>query len=237
VNYLYSIFLSCILLCSLCPYGSSQDLETIQEKLEDTEVVLKIDMPASILGIDLNLNTNAPLDQIIYKQRISDFGVSIFKGDKVLLTQVVQQDSSSIIIYLGDGGYDYTKSVNSTAVKTISTISDQEYKLTQKIADETNKNNLAKLNKDLNKLRRNRRSKQEEINSKAIESNIKQKEKELAKSNTSGSRINIKFVHKISKADLDFNNIENILSPYLIFTDGNNAKSSELIITPSLKKN
>lgn len=233
---LISILFAFDLLLLVCQIGTSQDLNSIQKELEDQVISLKIDMPASDVGIDLLANSEVPLDEKVYTSRIREYGVSVFKGDTITITKV-EQKNQSIIIYLGIGGYHHNEHLMPTDVKPILEISEKEHSLKKEITEEIDKSKLAKLNRDLNKLKRLRRFEQERINTSAAESKKIRAEKEYIKIKESGSRIYINFQTKIEQSDFDLNKIKHILSNYLVLDNNYPAQSSELIIKSDIKKN
>lgn len=234
MRYLFSIISTSLCLSLFCQTGISQDLNSIKKELEGRFVLLKIDMPASNHGIDLNANSEVPLNQKVYNERITEYGISISTGDTTAITKI-DHNKNSIIIYLGAGGYDHNEHLSTTKPKQIVKVSEKEKSLKKLIAEETDQNKLSKLHRDLNKLKRARKIKQGKIDSKAAESKILEAEKQYIETIKSGSRIYINFPNKVEQSNIDLNTINKILSNYLVYVEGNTAKSSELIIKSNSK--
>src|SRR6476469_3910143 len=68
------------------------------------EVELKIDMPGTQQGVDLNFSSGQPLDWRTYSQRLKQFGVALRKGDTPTVTSVVVK-KDRIEFQLDGGGY------------------------------------------------------------------------------------------------------------------------------------
>jgi len=72
--------------------------------LEGAYVVMKIEMPATSMGVDIYADSDSPLDYPRHGERLRRFGLAIKVGDRVMITQVKQKDNV-VEVHLGGGGH------------------------------------------------------------------------------------------------------------------------------------
>jgi hypothetical protein len=72
---------------------SAQNPDPLQS-LVGKEVVVKIDMPGTQRGIDLNFGKDNPMDWKQYSSRLKSAGTAIRKGDTARVTAVVVKERS-----------------------------------------------------------------------------------------------------------------------------------------------
>ena len=70
---------------------------------EGKQVVVKIDMPATKNGVDVQVGDPQPMNFKEYSNRLKNAGVALRSGDRVMVTTVKLKDNS-IEFQLGGGG-------------------------------------------------------------------------------------------------------------------------------------
>jgi hypothetical protein len=82
----------------------AQNEAALRTYFEGKRVTLKIDMPATLNGVDLKLGTERPLDFKQHGDRLKSSGIAIKTGQSVLVTQV-RLKKDLIEFQLAGGGY------------------------------------------------------------------------------------------------------------------------------------
>ncbi|HYP15131.1 MAG TPA: hypothetical protein VEQ63_14475 [Bryobacteraceae bacterium] len=83
-------------------FGQSE--AALRKAFEGKRVVVNIEMPATKWGIDVDVNSDAPIDFRLYSQRIKEFGTALRPGDSVLVTGIKVKEKL-IEFHLAGGGY------------------------------------------------------------------------------------------------------------------------------------
>lgn len=196
------------------------NIATAQSSLQNAflgrEVEVKIDMPGTQQGVDLNFSSGQPLDWRQYSQRIKGFGVAIRKGDTPTVTAVIVK-KDRIEFQLDGGGYgtfwDDTSGVSARMIPK----SNYERQLESDIDRETDARRKDQLRRDLDRERSRREREQWAENSRAqIANQIKQSE--IAQKRTQGgSRFNLRWNGRIPESELTPEAIMQRLSPWVDF--------------------
>lgn len=208
------IALSLALIVLLGSMAAAQS--SLQNAFLGREVEVKLDMPGSQQGVDLNFSSGQPLDWRQYSQRIKSFGVALRKGDTPTVTAVVVK-KDRIEFQLDGGGYgtfwDDTAGVSARIIPK----SNYERQLESDISRETDPRRKDQLRRDLDRERSRREREQWAENSRAqIANQIKQSE--IANKRTQGgSRFNLRWNGRIPETDLTPEAIMQRLSPWVDF--------------------
>ena len=200
---------------SFTQFGFTQNLKSLQAELVGKQLTAHLNMPASVAGIDLHPEKEKPLDLESYTNRINQHDVSIQAGEGTAITKV-ELEENTIVIYLGAGGYEAITESNTILKNPNIEKSTQQIELEEALAQETVPSEIARIKKELSKLKRNKSLAQGNNSAKAAEQKMIQSEKEKVKARNSGSRIHIIF-KDINHAELSVNAIEKILSTYFTF--------------------
>jgi len=205
------VFVALMLFAAVAAAQSS-----LQNAFVGREVEVKIDMPGTQQGVDLNFSSGQPFDWRQYSQRIKGFGVAIRKGDTPTVTAVVVK-KDRIEFQLDGGGYgtfwDDTSGVSARMIPK----SNYERQLESDLARETDPRRRDQLQRDLDRERSRREREQWAENSRAqIANQIKQSE--IAQKRTQGgSRFNLRWNGRIPENDLSPEAIMQRLSPWVDF--------------------
>ena len=108
MNGVSGLALAGALLLGLAAPATAQSDARIEDALrtsfEGKRVTLKIDMPATVAGVDIRPGTARPLDYKVYGDRIKSSGTAIRAGESVIVT-LVHVKSDLIEFQLAGGGF------------------------------------------------------------------------------------------------------------------------------------
>ena len=186
-------------LTAVCLLAQSES--ALRQAFEGKTVRVKIDMPATDDGLDLQYRGEPPLDFRSYSQRVKHFGVALRNGDSVMVT-TVRVKSKNIEFQLGGGGYgpfgDDTRNVSLGTVSTCRRESDLE----RDLPNDTGRRRRDQMSRELRRLaidcdRENsiRRSREQELS-------IEKKRNIEMKRLLAGSRFNIHFPDNVLKESI-----------------------------------
>lgn len=157
------------------------------------QILLKIDMPGSHHGVDLNLDRDDPMDWKQYSQRIKNFGVSIPRDRTATVTAIVVK-KDLIEFQLDGGGFGTFGDDTSTTVSTYVPKSRYENDLERDLRRETDPNRRRRIQADLDR-ERSRRYREERIARQQAEAASAMKRQEVMdKRMRGGSRFNLRRV-------------------------------------------
>jgi Fe2+ transport system protein FeoA len=178
---------------------------------------VKIDMPGTEKGVDLNFAKATPLDKKDYSSRLTTFGIAIHKGDSVRVTKVALK-KDHIEFQLNGGGYGTFGETSATKVSTRNVEKSSYEKDLEKqlkaTKDATQRTQIQQ-NLDAEVARRE----QAEADAKAsAQAATQEKEVELAsKRARSGSRFNLNFKGSVPNDDKNPDAVMKLLADYVDF--------------------
>ncbi len=175
--------------CSLLQAGEAD----LRRAFMGKQILLKIDMPGTQQGVDLNLDRDDPMDWRQYSQRIKNFGVSIPRDRTATVTSIVVK-KDLIEFQLDGGGFGTFGDDTSTTVSTYVPKSRYENDLERDLRRETDPNRRRRIQADLDR-ERSRRYREERIARQQAEgvSAIKRQEV-MDRRMRGGSRFNLRRV-------------------------------------------
>lgn len=182
------------------------------------EVTVKVDMPATQQGIDLNFDRQQPMDWNQYQQRTKEFGVALHKGDIVRVTRVVEK-KDRIEFQLAGGGYGtFGDDTNTLVSPEYIAPSRYEKDLEKQVADEKDPRRKRDLQRDLDRERdRRRRAQAQAANAAKIASQMKA-EQVASKRLQGGSRFNLRWKDSIPSDLRTPDTVQRLLSEYIDFS-------------------
>lgn len=173
----------------------AQNEAALKRAFEGREVAMLIEMPASHRGIDLRPQREPEMDFSEYARRIKQYGVSLRKGDRTMVT-LVKVNKKNIEFHLGAGGYgtwgDDSGSVHLPYVGK----SDREKQLERDVKRESDAERKRRMERELASLKRERERDERERDQRQRElTAIKQNEIAVRRLD-GGSRFNIWYDDK-----------------------------------------
>ncbi len=215
---LRTLLAGCLLsLCGLAPVYAQSASTPLESYFLGKEVGVKLDMPGTQQGVDLNFDRSPALDWSSYSSRVKNFGVSLHKGDVARVTKFVMK-KDRIEFQLDGGGFGTASDDKSTTVSPQYVgKSDYERDLEKQISKTSDARTKRDLQRDLDR-ERSRRERQEQANKAdaAVASQIKAQQvgdKRLH----GGSRFNLRWKDAIPSDDRSPDAVMRLLAEYVEF--------------------
>jgi len=206
--------LSLLGLSSLLQAQSQADLK---EYFEGKQVVLKIDMPGDKSGIDLRLDDSRPIDFTETGRRNKRYGISIRRGDEVMVT-LVKVNKKNIEFQLAGGGYGTAgDSVSTPSISTYVPKSEREKRLEDEVRNEKDPRQKKRLQDQLDDLRHEREREEARLKAEAAQAEILAEAEERNLRLTSGSRFNLWFEDRVPSEALTPGAVKAALADYVDF--------------------
>ena len=189
--------------------ASAQTVDALKQFFEGKMVRVKIDMPATHEGIDVFPRKPTPVKWNEVSKRINRHGVSIKKGSESRVTFIKRSDKR-IEFHLDGGGLKGGEPRRPAPLQK----SLDETNLEQKLANETDRQEHFRLQRELDSMRRSREEQDKQ--------NLQNHRRELApykrRKLSSGSRFNVRFQSRPTEKDLEPTTIMDTLQEYVNFT-------------------
>jgi len=175
--------------CLAAPAAAQTEAQ-LRQAFEGQYVVVRMEMPATHKGVDLNPAREPSVDFAGYSARLREFGVAIREGDRVLVT-AVRVKKKNIEFHLGGGGYGVWGDDSGSVYVPSADKSRREKDLEKRIKDERDPERRRRMKRELDDLKddRRREDRDREAEKRYLE---EQKKSEIAdKRLDAGSRVNI----------------------------------------------
>ncbi len=196
-------------------HGQSQ--ADLKEYFEGKQVLVKVDMPGDKSGIDLRLDDSRPIDFAEVGNRTKRFGVSIRRGDEVMVT-LVKVNKKNIEFQLSGGGYGTAgDSVSKPSINTYVAKSEREKRLEDDVRNEKDPRQKKRLQDQLDDLRREREREEARLKAEAAQAEILAEAQERNLRVTSGSRFNLWFEDRVPAEALTPGAVKAALADYVDF--------------------
>ncbi|MEK7315993.1 MAG: hypothetical protein AAB011_07425 [Candidatus Eisenbacteria bacterium] len=175
------------------PEGDLKQAEReLQKFFEGTMVTVLLDMPATSQGIDITPEAEKPLAFPDYQARLKKAGISLKRGDAVMVTKV-KVKSKLIEFQLGGGGYgtfgDEKASGGSGGPTGKST---REKNLERDLKNEKDPVKRRAMTEELDRLRRDRQHDERENSAESKQAQAMEKQRLGEKALQAGSRFNVR---------------------------------------------
>jgi len=211
-----------LLMCAVFVFGglcdaAAQNPDTLSPFFEGKQVVVKMDMPGTQKGVDIYPGRPQPLDVKSYADRLKDYGISLQKGDSVMVTKV-KVNKDNIEFQLGGGGFGTARDNTDTTVHfTPANKSDREKELEDQLRDETDPDRRRSLQRELDYVR-SERERRDRIDRARAENDAARREQQVGISRQQGgSRFNIRLDAKKMGDSLTPQVVEDALAQYVAF--------------------
>ena len=200
----------------------AQNAAALKKAFEGREVTVLLDMPASHKGVDLYLQQEPEINFADYAERTKDFGVSLRKEDRVMVT-LIKVNKKNIEIHLGGGGYGTFGDDSGYVSPTYVGKSSRERDLEKERNRTTDGSRRRQIDRELGYLR-DAREREQRANQREAEALSAIKKSEVAsKRLDGGSRFNIWYADKrLEQWTPTPEELMYSLAKYLDFGDGRN---------------
>jgi hypothetical protein len=175
--------------CLAAPAAAQTEAQ-LKQAFEGQYVVVRMEMPATHKGVDLNPAREPSVDFSSYSARVREFGVALREGDRVLVTSV-RVKKKNIEFHLGGGGYGVWGDDSGSVYVPSAEKSRREKDLEKRIKDERDPERRRRMKRELDDLKddRHREDRDRDAEKRYLE---EQKKSEIAdKRLDAGSRVNI----------------------------------------------
>ena len=146
----------CLVAAAAATPAFAQNESSLKSFFEGRRVTVKIDMPGTSDGVDVEADARQPIDYGQYRDRLKRYGTALRAGESVTVT-LVKMKKDLIEFQLGGGGFgtfgdDTSTSVNMPDVKK----SEREKDLERLVKDEDDRDRRRRFERELDDLRERR---------------------------------------------------------------------------------
>jgi len=203
-------------LLALATPALAQNEAALREDLEGRRVRLKIDMPGSQEGVNLQLDSRRPMNYPEYGSRLKRYGAALRKGDTATVTLI--KVNKDLIEFQLDGGGFGTFLDNTDTSANIPSVdkSKREKELERLVKDEEDSRRRARLNEELDDLRHRRERENRRIAVERARIEEAKRERVAEQRLNGGSRFNLRFDGAVPR-NLTTEDIMDALSEHLTF--------------------
>jgi hypothetical protein len=204
---------------------AAQDENAFKTYFEGRQITLRMDMPGSVDGVDLQVDPPRSLDYKKYRENLKRYGIAINYGNSSRVT-LVKLKANLIEFQIGGGGFGTFGHDTSTSSNIhLLEKAEREQTLEKRVKEETDKDHKRALQHELDELRdkRDRDNRILRAESERIEETKRERvaEKRLA----GGSRFNLHWSPRVP-ATLRPEDVEKALVEYVDFRNGNDEQDS-----------
>jgi hypothetical protein len=179
-------------LVTLAHPAAAQSEAALKSAFEGRRVIVKIEMPATKDGIDIEADGPSPIDYRAYSSRIKRFGTALRPGDSVLITGIKVKDSL-IEFQLGGGGYGTITDETADVYTPVSPKTRREKNLEKAIKSETDPKQRERMKEERDALRSERMRDDRLAETVAAQASETKREHIRQKALDSGSRFNLHY--------------------------------------------
>ena len=203
-------------LLALATPALAQNEAALREDLEGRRVRLKIDMPGSQEGVDLQLDSRRPMNYPEYGSRLKRYGAALRRGDTATVTLI--KVNKDLIEFQLDGGGFGTFLDNTDTSANISSVdkSKREKELERLVKDEEDSRLRARLHEELDDLRHRRERENRRIAVERARIEEARRDRVAEQRLNGGSRFNLRFDGAVPR-NLTTEDIMDALSEHLTF--------------------
>lgn len=171
----------------------AQNEAALKTFFEGRRVTVKIDMPGSAQGVDVQPDASRPLDYGKYGQNLKAFGTAIRAGDPSTVT-LIKMKKDLIEFQLGGGGFGtFADDTNTSVYIPAADKSNREKDLEKRVKAETDAHRKKELQKQLDDERRDRDRENRRIDAERRIAEERKKERIAEQRLRGGSRFNIRY--------------------------------------------
>jgi hypothetical protein len=175
---------------------AAQNPAALSQFFEGKQVIVKMDMPATQQGVEINPQRPQPLNVKSYADRLKKYGTSLRNGDTVVITKIKVKDNT-VEFQLGGGGYGTAFDDTDSSVHfTPEDKSAREKELENQLRTETDPNRRRSLQRELDNVRAARERDDRRARARAEDAAEYKKQTIAGRRQQGGSRFNIRFDSK-----------------------------------------
>lgn len=207
------------LLTAFAPSVAAQDENALKAYFEGHRVTLRMDMPGSADGIDIQVDPPRSIDYKKYRENLKRYGAAIGSGESSTVT-LIKLKGNLIEFQIGGGGFGTFGDDTSTSSNIhLLEKTEREKTLEKRIKEETDKDRKRSLQRELNEMRDRRERENRILRAESERIEEAKRERIAEKRLQSGSRFNLRWSPKVP-ATLRPEDVEKALVEYVDFRNG-----------------
>jgi hypothetical protein len=207
------------------PSVAAQDENALKAHFEGHRITLRMDMPGSADGVDIQVDPPRSIDYKKYRDNLKRYGVAIGSGDSSTIT-LIKLKGNLIEFQIGGGGFGTFGDDTSTSSNVhLLEKTEREKTLEKRVKDETDKDRKRDLQRELNELRDRRERENRILRAESERIEEAKRERIAEKRLQSGSRFNLRWSSKVPET-LRPEDVEKALVEYVDFRNGNDSRDS-----------
>jgi len=232
ISVLFLIMLGAAVCIAQSSSGQQDSAESaLREAFVGRQILLKLDMPGTQKGVDLDFGQNDPLVWRDYENRMKEFGVALHKGDQATVTSLVVKNDR-IEFHLDGGGYGTAHDDTGSVTARIIPKSSEQERMEKALKDTTDRERRRDLQDRIDREESRRRFLQSQENSAAmVAQQIKQQEIANRRLH-GGSRFNLRWKGGIPSQELSAASVRMRLASFVDF-DNNAAQQQQRAVLPT----
>jgi hypothetical protein len=213
---------------------AAQNEAALRQAFEGKLVSVKIALPGTSRGVEVNPQNRAPVDFRQVADRIKDFGTALRIGDLVMVTKVVVKKDSHIEFQLGGGGFGTFGDDAGTSFISADTESEsgREKALKDSIKTAPGPTRRKELEKELANARTARERENDKARAEAAQANAAREANLRVKREQGGSRFNIRYKGGIPPEALTPEGVKTALANYVDFAATGAKATAAAVATP-----
>jgi hypothetical protein len=210
---------------------AAQDENVFKAYFEGRQVTLRMDMPGTSDGVDVQVQPPRAIDYKKYRENLKRYGIAINSGDASRIT-LVKLKGNLIEFQIGGGGYGTFGDDTSTSSGIhLLDKSDREKALEKRIKDEPDKDRRRALQRELDDLRDERERQNRLLRAQSERIEEAKRERIAEKRLQGGSRFNLRYSPKVPET-LKPEDVEKALAEYVDFQSVGDLDDSQPAASP-----
>jgi len=199
------------------------DEGALKAYFEGREVTLRMDMPGSSGGVDIQVDQPRSMDYKKYRENLKRYGVAINYGEASRIT-LIKVKGNLIELQLGGGGYGTFGDDTSTSSNIqLLDKTEREKTLEKRIREETDKDRKRAMQRELDELRDHRERENRILRARSERIEEAKKERLAERRQQGGSRFNLRWSSKVPP-NLAPGDVEKALVEYVDFHNDSDAR-------------
>jgi hypothetical protein len=214
-----AVVAACTALLTLATPATAQNEAALRSYFEGTHVTLRLDMPGTSDGVDVQADAGRAVDYQRYGNDLKRYGTAIRAGESVAVT-LVKVKKDLIEFQLGGGGFGTFGDDTSTSVPMrLVEKSEREKNLEKRVREEDDRDRRRELQRDLDDLRDRRERENRRITEEHERAEALKRERIAGERLRGGSRFNVRYADRVP-ADIRAEDLIAALTEYVDFGPG-----------------
>ena len=212
--------------CAAIPAAAQSEV-ALREYFEGRSVIVKMEMPANKIGVDIFPDAVPSINYAEYGKRLKRFGVSLKRNEAVTVT-MVKVKPKNIEFQLGGGGYGTVGDDTSTSVYVPTADKTQREKnLERDVKRETDAVKKRDMQEELDDLRKRRSRENARLQAAVSQAEAMKEESRRQRAALAGSRFNLVFPSGVPAHALHPEFVKTALQSYVEFDDSRPRAAAE----------